>query len=69
MVEASTIISSKENSKKSICGVKFIPFIPGLPSQDTLRLILEYLIGPDDRHVLYKLAYSLCKRSIVLIQH
>lgn len=32
---------------------KFKAFIPSLPSQDMLRLILEYAIGPNDKHVLY----------------
>ena len=49
--------------------VKFTPFIPSLPSQDTLRLILEYAIGPDDKHILFKWARRLCKRSILLIEH
>lgn len=62
--------------KKNVSGVsggknrvKFTPFIPSLPSQDTLRLILEYAIGPEDKHILFKWARRLCKRSILLIEH
>jgi len=34
-----------------------------------LREILEFVIGPDDKHLLYLWARRLCKKSIVLIEH
>ena len=49
--------------------MKFQPFIPGLPSQDMFRLILEYAIGPDEIHLLFRWGRRLCKRSISLIEH
>ena len=48
---------------------KFVSFIPGLPSQDMLREILEFLIGPNDKHLLFLYARSLCKKAIVMIEH
>ena len=61
--------AAKENQKPLGKQIKFQHFIPCLPSQDCLRLILEFAIGPDDKHTLYKWARLLCKRSIVLIEH
>lgn len=73
MVES--VSKSKSSSKRTglergeQSNVKFQPFIPAMPSQNMLREILSFAIGPDDKHLLYLWARRLCKKSIVLIEH
>jgi len=57
------------NPTTSSVTAKFKHFIPGLPSQDMLRLILEFAIGPDEKYILYSWARRLCKKSIIMIEH
>ena len=34
-----------------------------------LREIIEFAIGPNDKHVLFRWAKCLCKKAIVMIEH
>ena len=65
------IRSSKKKTQKTKLpeSVPFKSFIPGLRSKDCLRIIIEYSFGPDDRLKLKRLAKSLCKLSIQLLEH
>jgi hypothetical protein len=50
-------------------GTLFKSFIPGLPSKDVLVIILQYAFNPTERANYYRLAISLCKKSIQLLTH
>ena len=65
------ISTSKKRTKKPKIpeNIPFKNFIPGLRSKDCLRVIIEYTFGPDERLKLKKLAKSLCKMSIQLLDH